>query len=78
METINNRIKKVMAAVFEMPVEMITENSSTDNIEVWDSLRQMNLILALEEEFGITLPDEEVGNLVNFKIVSLTVHEQQK
>lgn len=78
METINNRIKKVMAAVFEMPVEMITEISSTDNIEVWDSLRQMNLILALEEEFGITLPDEEVGNLVNFKIVSLTVHEQQK
>lgn len=78
METTNNRIKKVMAAVFEMPVEMITEASSTDNIEVWDSLRQMNLILALEEEFGITLPDEEVGNLVNFKIVSLTVHEQQK
>ena len=78
METTNNRIKKVMAAVFEMPVEMINEVSSTDNIEVWDSLRQMNLILALEEEFGITLPDEEVGNLVNFKIVSLTVHEQQK
>lgn len=78
METIDNRIKKVMAAVFEMPVEMINDVSSTDNVEVWDSLRQMNLILALEEEFGITLPDEEVGNLVNFKIVSLTVHEQQK
>ena len=78
MENTKNRIKTVMAAVFEMPVEMITDDSSTDNIEVWDSLRHMNLILALEEEFGITLPDEEVGNLVNFKIVSLTVHEQQK
>jgi len=78
MEKINTRIKAVMAAVFEMPVEMITDDSSTDNIEVWDSLRHMNLILALEEEFEITLPDEEVGNLVNFKIVSLTVHEQQK
>ena len=78
MEKINTRIKGVMAAVFEMPVEMITDDASTDNIEVWDSLRHMNLILALEEEFEITLPDEEVGNLVNFKIVSLTVHEQQK
>jgi acyl carrier protein len=78
MEKTNTKIKTVMAAVFEIPVEMITDDSSTDNIEVWDSLRHMNLILALEEEFGITLPDEEVGNLVNFKIISLIVHEQQK
>jgi acyl carrier protein len=39
----------------------INEDSSADSIEQWDSLRHLNLVLALEEEFGISIPDEEVG-----------------
>lgn len=71
-------IKQVMSAVFEVPIETITEESSTDNVENWDSLRHLNLILALEEEFGISIPDEDVGNLVNFKLIELVINEQSK
>lgn len=77
MKNINNRIKLVMSAVFEVPIEIITDDSSADNIEEWDSLRHMNLILALEEEFGISIPDTDVGDMVNFKLIELTVNEQQ-
>lgn len=71
----NNRIKQVMSAVFEIPAEQINDNASTDNLDNWDSLRHLNLILALEEEFGVSIPDEEVGNLVNFKLIELTINE---
>jgi acyl carrier protein len=71
----NSKIKQVMSAVFEIPVESITEDASTDNIENWDSLRHLNLILALEEEFGVSIPDEEVGNLVNFKLIELVLND---
>ncbi len=71
----NSRIKQVMSAVFELPLESINEDASTDNIDNWDSLRHLNLILALEEEFGVSIPDEEVGNLVNFKLIELTINE---
>ncbi len=74
----NSKIKQVMSAVFEVPLESINENSSTDNLENWDSLRHLNLILALEEEFGVSIPDEEVGNLVNFKLIELTINELLK
>ncbi|MCU0359124.1 MAG: acyl carrier protein [Bacteroidia bacterium] len=74
----NSRIKQVMSAVFEVPLDSINENSSTDNLENWDSLRHLNLILALEEEFGVSIPDEEVGNLVNFKLIELTINELVK
>ncbi len=67
-----------MSAVFEVPLDSINENSSTDNLENWDSLRHLNLILALEEEFGVSIPDEEVGNLVNFKLIELTINELVK
>lgn len=73
-----SKIKQVMSAVFEVPLEKINENSSSDNLENWDSLRHLNLILALEEEFGVSIPDEEVGNLVNFKLIELTINELVK
>ncbi|MEO6540427.1 MAG: phosphopantetheine-binding protein [Ferruginibacter sp.] len=78
MENIKERIKNVMSAVFEIPASDITENSSFDDIENWDSLRHLNLILGLEEEFNITIPDDEVVNLLNFKLIELTVNEQTK
>jgi acyl carrier protein len=71
----NNRIKQVMSVVFEVPLDSIGDDASTDNIDNWDSLRHLNLILALEEEFGVSIPDEEVGNLVNFKLIELTINE---
>ncbi len=72
------KIKEVMSAVFEIPVESILDDSSTDNLENWDSLRHLNLILALEEEFGISIPDDEVGNLVNYKLIQITINELVK
>jgi acyl carrier protein len=78
MANTSEKIKQVMAAVFEVPAETIKEDSSSDNIESWDSLRHLNLILALEEEFGVAIPDEEVGNLVNYKLIELTINELVK
>jgi acyl carrier protein len=78
MDEIKDRIKIVMSAVFELPIEEITENSSPDTIDTWDSLKHLNLILALEEEFDISIPDEEVGNLFNYKLIELIVNECRK
>lgn len=78
MASTSEKIKNVMSAVFEVPAASITENSSSDNIETWDSLRHLNLILGLEEEFGVSIPDEEVGNLVNYKLIELTINELLK
>jgi acyl carrier protein len=74
----NAKIKQVMSAVFEVPIESIADDASSDNIENWDSLRHLNLILALEEEFGISIPDEEVGNLVNYKLIELVINDLLK
>jgi acyl carrier protein len=74
----NTRIKQVMSVVFEVPLGLILEDSSTDNIENWDSLRHLNLILALEEEFDVSIPDEEVGNLVNYKLIELIINDLLK
>lgn len=74
--SIKDRILQVMATVFETEVADLNENSSSDTIEAWDSLKHLTLILALEEEFAISFPDEEVGELVNYKLIEITIHEK--
>ena len=78
MDNVQKKIYEIMSVVFEIPESEISDDSSIDSIESWDSIRHLNLILALEEEFAITIPDEEVGNLVNYKLIELTVNEQVK
>jgi acyl carrier protein len=77
MKNVKEQIAKIMAVVFEVNSDSINENTSADTIETWDSLRHMNLILALEEEFNVTIPDEEVGNLMNFKLIELVINDLQ-
>ena len=69
------RILNVMSITFETPLEKLNENSSVDNIENWDSLKHMNLVIALEEEFEISIPDDEVGNIISYKLIELVVNE---
>ena len=64
-----DRIKSVMAVIFDIDAKNIDDDASPDNIESWDSLSSMNLIIALEEEFNIKLTDEETLNMLNFKLI---------
>ena len=75
MENIDERIKDVMSGVFGVEVETLNEASSQDNVEGWDSIKHLDLIVSLEEEFGVSIPIEEVGNMTNFKYIKLTLEE---
>ncbi len=69
------RIRQVMAAVFEMDPTEIDDEASPGRIEHWDSLRHMNLVLALEEEFDVRFPDDQVEELVSFRLIELSLKE---
>ena len=70
------KLKQVIANVFDMKVENIDINSSKDTIDNWDSIRQMNLIFALEESFEIQLSDEEAIELLNYEKIKIILLEK--
>ena len=75
MQTIEDRVRAIMATVFGVEPSEIVETTSQDTLAKWDSLRQMNLIVALEEEFNITLGDEQVLELLTFPLVCTVIKE---
>jgi len=63
------RVFNVISQVMNIPVDQINEHSSPENIEQWDSLQHMNLILALEEELKIKFTDDELASMVNVDLI---------
>lgn len=66
---VENRIKETMSSVFTTPVNEIGLDASFNNINNWDSLKHMSLIIALEDEFEIKFNDDEIVDMVDFKII---------
>lgn len=72
------KLKTVVATVLNVEVFRIDANASSDTIESWDSLRHMNLVLALEEEFGVSLPDEDAANATSYPLLVLVLQDLLK
>lgn len=63
------KIKEIMAAVFEINAADIKDSDDSTTILNWDSLNQMNLIVALEEEFDVRFEDDEIVELTSLKAI---------
>ena len=70
-----NALQQLMAAVLEVPADSIGPGTDMDTVEAWDSLRHLTLVLALEEEFGVHIPDEEAGSITSYPLVKLVLSE---
>ena len=73
--SLDQRIKETMSTIFNVPAESLNENSSQDNVEGWDSLKHMNLLLALEQEFDVVIPDEDAANITSYHLINLILKD---
>ena len=71
-EAIRERVRYIVAEITEVEVERITLQSSPDNLEEWDSLAQVNIVLSLEQEFGRQFSPDQIERMVSVeKIVEV-------
>lgn len=71
-----DRIKRIISKVFDVPEDRIGDDSSPDSIPKWDSLGHLNLVLSLESEFGISLLPEEAMEMLSVKLIRLILEER--
>lgn len=72
-----DKIKEIMADTLACDENKITpEASIADDLSI-DSLDAVELVMALEEEFGIKIPDEELGKLKTVQDIVDTVEKHK-
>ena len=58
-----------MAAVFLLAVESLPDDSAIDAVPEWDSLRHLELMLALEMEFGVRISTSAMLELLSLQAI---------
>ena len=60
MPQVDGAVENLLSEVLQVPASTITENMAMKDVAAWDSLRHMELIVSLEQFFGIELSFDEI------------------
>ena len=64
-----DRVRHVMANVFGVRAAEIDDGASVETLAGWDSLRHLELMLALEHEFAMQIPAETMLELTSLEAI---------
>ena len=70
-----NALQQVMGTVLEVPADSVGPGTDMDTVESWDSLRHLTLVLALEQEFGVQIDDEDAGSITSYPLIKLVLED---
>ena len=71
-----NKLKQVVSDILEVDIDDINENSSPDNIEKWDSLSHIKLVMAIEVEFNVKLTPDDMTDMLSVKLIKMILAEK--
>lgn len=77
--TASERTEKLMgtvSAILGVPVSEISDDTSPDNVSSWNSVAHLNLVVALEEAFGIAFEPDETMELTSVRLIELMLEEK--
>ena len=58
-------LRKIMIDVFDLDDLQLTTQTTADDVEDWDSLSHIRLIVAVERQFKIKFQNSEIESLTN-------------
>jgi len=64
-EEIYKRTNEVFHDIFDDESIVVTASTVAEDIEEWDSLEHINLVVAIEKEFGVKFKMKEITGMKN-------------
>jgi acyl carrier protein len=68
-----DKIKEVLAEIFG---EEISDDFSKESTDKWDSLTHLDLIVKLEEEFGVSFTPDEIGSIESYQDIKKILNDK--
>jgi acyl carrier protein len=77
MTTVPPRLQRLLADLFALSEGDITLTTSAETLSEWDSLKHLQLMLMLEEEFHIQISPETMEQLTSVARIVSWLEEQE-
>ena len=71
-----DRVRQIVADVFGLGLDQVDAQSSPESIEAWESIAHLNLVLSLEQAFGVSFTPDEIAELVSVETIVDKVHKR--
>ncbi len=72
-----NTIHKLIANILKLPEASVSNDTSMENTPEWDSLKHIEIIVAIEQELGIELTGDEIADMVSVKAIETILHRHR-
>jgi len=59
------KLKQILSKVLQINENQITDETSPDNVETWDSFNSLMLVSEIENEFNVKFTMAEMGQIKN-------------
>lgn len=66
----------IMSEVFELDILDFPNEVNQEQIDNWDSLRHLNLIVELEEVFDVSFEPEEISEMISIEKIEQVTMEK--
>lgn len=64
-----DQVQQIISDIFGVPIETVGPDSSPLTIEKWDSIEHLNLVLSIEQGFGISFDPDELSKLTSVRAI---------
>lgn len=64
-EEVMSKVQDIFRDVFDDDSLIIVDSTNSEDIEDWDSLEHISLVVSMEKEFDMKFDIKEVGKLAN-------------
>jgi acyl carrier protein len=76
MNDVMIRTCRIVSEVFDVPLQKVSAKTSKDDVEMWDSVNVVHLIMALEAEFGIAFTDDDTADMLSVELIVALLAEK--
>ena len=72
----NGKVEDLLADVLQIPTEKINDDLAMKDLDAWDSLKHMELIVALEQGFDVQLTFDEIVAMQSVREIKRVLAER--
>lgn len=72
-----DKVKALLAEALKIPTASITDDLAMKDVEAWDSLKHMELVVSLEETFDIELTFDEIVAMQSVRDIKRVLRDRE-
>jgi acyl carrier protein len=73
---VNEQVERVLVEVLQVAPSIITDELTMKDLEVWDSLKHMELVVSLEQSFNVQFTFDEIVTMQSVGAIKRILNEK--